>query len=404
MTNESHLSNSSNSSDSSQRSGGTPSTSIPSSQSSKGMKSKRWPITFETIVKDFFDGSNCLATCANHYFEGKYQDLFSKISSIVQRAGITKVLIIGNTFNYFASQITHQMYMEYPLPLPFSLACVELSEFYDYMLPPEPEPTLYIFISKSGRSRFLTASIEHLRLTKIDPDFVWFITNASDFPSKPYIQNVFPIYVEREIVMGTKSFVNSIFVLYLVTQALFGNPPISDEFQAQFGNLIQAMNDYRNNWERSIKIIEEYLANFDYLYIIARDPASMGAASFGALHAKTFTQSLTEGIYISDFFHGPFQILEKKIRHREIRIILLVGEKTTNEATIYRLVKLIHERAGKVLILSNNVAISKKYRDNPMVLVAEFDVEIPVMAPIFEIFILQLVLLKIAQKKGLLKE
>ncbi|MHA1521975.1 MAG: SIS domain-containing protein [Promethearchaeota archaeon] len=401
MTDESHVS------DSSQQSGesASPSNSLPqASKRSKGMKSKRWPITFETIVNDFFDGSNCLTKCANHYFEGNHKDLLSKLSSTVQNAGITKVLIIGNTFNYFASQITRQLYMEYPLSLPFSLACVELSEFYDYMLPTEPEPTLYIFISKSGSSRFLTASIDHLRLTKIDPDYVWLITNASDFPLNSYIQNILPIYVDREIVMGTKSFVNSIFVLYLLTQALFGNPHISAEFQAQFGHLIQAMDSYHHNWERSIKIIEEYLANFDYLYLIARDPASMGAASFGALHAKTFTQSLTEGIYISDFFHGPFQILEKKIRHREIRIILLVGEKTTNEATIYRLVKLINERAGKVLILSNNVAISEKYRDNPMVLIAEFDVEIPAMAPIFEIFILQLVLLKIAQKKGLLKE
>ena len=371
---------------------------------SKSKTSKRWPITFNTIVQDFFEGPDCLAKCAQYYFAETHQDLLLKISHVVQESGITKVLFIGNTFNYFASQIARQMYMTCPLPIRFSLACVELSEFYDYMLPPEPEPTMYIFISKSGRSRFLTASIEHLRLAKIDPDHVWLITNTPDSALNSYIQNVFPLYLDREIVMGTKSFVNSIFVMYLVTQALLGIPVVSAEFKTQFGHFIQELQDYIHNWERSTKIIEDYLVDFDYLYLIARDPASMGAASFGALHAKTFTQSLTEGIYISDFFHGPFQILEKKIHHREIRIILLVGEKTTNEDTIYRLVNLINKRAGKVLIISNNAAISEKFRDNPMVLIAEFDAEISVMAPIFEIFILQLVLLKIAQKKGLLKE
>lgn len=374
-----------------------------SKSSEKPTKAFKWPFTFEELLNDFFDQPDCLENCAGQYFQGNHDDKIAKLLHMVKNNQFKKVLLIGNTFNYFASQIARQLYLESSKSPSFSLHCVELSEFYDYLLPPEPESTLYIFISKSGKSRFLGASIDHLRLTKVNPEHVWLITNNPNQSENGFLTNILPIYVSREIVMGTKTFINAIFVIYIITQTLLGYEILQSTFKHKFGQFILALKDYRENWQQSTKIIENYLEEFDYLYMIARDPASMGAAALGALHAKSFTRLLTEGIYISDFFHGPFQILEKKIRPMVVRTILLVGEKTTNEATIYRLVKLINQRAGKVLVLSNDLAVSDTFRDNPQVLLAEFDADIPVLAPIFEIFILQLVLLKIAKKKGLLQ-
>ncbi|WP_457558689.1 SIS domain-containing protein [Candidatus Harpocratesius sp.] len=371
---------------------------------SKKNESFNWPYSFQQIRDDFFNEIESLQNCVDHYFSGKFSSLFKKLKKILVDYEISKVFFIGNTYSYFASQIASQMMMVNQNDISFSLYCVELSEFFDYMLPQEPEKALYIFISKSGKSRFLQECVDHLRLSKISPETVWLITNNPNTPLASFISNRFSMFVSSEIVLGTKSFINTLFIVYLITRILLGKEAVNSSIQRKIRTFLSDLITYRENWEKPTEYIESFLGDFDDLYIISRDPASMAAASLSALHAKSFTRLLTEGIYISHFFHGPFQILEKKIYPREIRILLFVGDRTTNEATIYRLVKLILERAGKVLVLSNNPAVSETLRKNKRISLVDFTSKIPELSPIFELFILQFVLLKIAEKKGLLKQ
>ncbi|MCF2139133.1 MAG: SIS domain-containing protein [Candidatus Lokiarchaeota archaeon] len=363
-----------------------------------------WPFSFQQIRDDFFNEIESLHNCADQYFSGKFSSLFSKLRKILMDYEISKVFFIGNTYSYFASQIASQMIMVDQNEISFSLYCVELSEFFDYMLPQEPEKALYIFISKSGKSRFLQECVDHLRLSKISPETVWLITNNQNTSLASFISNRFPMFVSSEIVLGTKSFINTLFIVYLITRVLLGKEAVDSHLQRKIHIFLSDLANFRENWEKPTEYIESFLGDFDDLYIISRDPASMAAASLSALHAKSFTRLLTEGTYISHFFHGPFQILEKKIYPREIRILMFVGDRTTNEATIYRLVKLILERAGKVLVLSNNPAVSDTLRKNKRISLVDFTADIQVLSPIFELFILQFVLLKIAEKKGLLQK
>ncbi|MHA1777463.1 MAG: hypothetical protein DRO88_04735 [Promethearchaeia archaeon] len=364
----------------------------------------QWPFTFEQIRDDFFDEIDCLTSCADHYFNGEFESKFEKLRQIVVERSISKVFFIGNTYSYFASQISRQMFMETARKIPFSLYCVELSEFFDYMLPSESEGALYIFISKSGKSRFLKSCVDHLRLTKVDPDLIWLITNNENTYLSPTIQNIFQLFIPHEFVLGSKSFINTIFVVYLTTRVIIGEKPQSTTLQARFSRFIGDLTEYKQNWISTTDQIVQFLSDFDNLYIIARDPASMAAALLGALHAKSFTRLLTEGIYISHFFHGPFQILERKIHPQNIRIILLIGDHTTNESTIYRLVNLILQRTREILVLSNNPGVSQILRKNERIILVDFNAEIQLLAPIFEFFILQFVFLKIAEKKELLKK
>jgi fructoselysine-6-P-deglycase FrlB-like protein len=143
---------------------------------------------------------------------------------------------------------------------------------------------------------------------------------------------------------------------------------------------------------------------FRNLYIIARDPSSLSTAYLGALHAKTFTKILTEGIYISHFFHGPYQMLDKKEKGKEnyVRFIVLVGDKISDRTELLRLLSLINDRGGEIVLLSNDPQLSQAFSGNQHIHSIDFDSPIPALAPIFEFFILQILLARITQRRGML--
>ncbi|MHA1729037.1 MAG: hypothetical protein ACTSWY_09920, partial [Promethearchaeota archaeon] len=148
-------------------------------------------------------------------------------------------------------------------------------------------------------------------------------------------------------------------------------------------------------------ILNFFGTDFDFIYYISKG-ASLSSAYNAALAGKSFGHLYAEGLSLGLFFHGPFQVADKNFR-----FILIMGDNagdpniTHDELLLPRLINRITEKLGskKVLLLSNNSKLSSEMKNNPNVYIVDFKCGKSALSPIFEMFILHLINLEIAEKK-----
>ena len=367
---------------------------------------KVWPFTFDNIMDDFMEAPNVMQRCAEYYFSGEGKQILQDAQQIIDESEITRIVFIGNSFNFFATHCAKYELETSSEECKYSWKMVELTEFYDYFLPQETTPnTLFIFISRSGQSRLIKRSIEQLHLVNQNPNQIWMITNNPATPLRSYCKLLFPMKCPSEIISGSKSFMNSLLVVFLIAQLFLDKEPWRSDVKEGVNTLIHNLHNYAQFWDERTDSILKFMGDeFNNLYLIARDPSSLSTAYLGALHAKTFTKILTEGVYISHFFHGPYQMLDRKEKEKEnfVRFIVLVGDKISDRDELSRLISLINDRGGEVVLLSNDPQLSQAFSGKEHMLTIDFDSPIPALAPIFEFFILQIVLTRITQRRGML--
>ena len=364
-----------------------------------------WPFSYEDLLENFLNAPEVLQDCVSYYTKGEGKEMIQNVIQIISQIQISKVVFIGNTFNHFASFIPRFVFMNSPLALDFTWECIELTEFYDYFLPEESQDTLYIFISRSGSSRLILKAVDHLSLLKIDKNLLWLITNEQNSSIARKCGQVFQTYVDSELVIGLKSFGNTLFVLYLLSQLLLGKGFNLESIKKGTFGLISELKKFRKTWEKNVDQISDFLGyELQYLYLISKDPSSLACAKFAALIAKTYHRKFAEGIALGHFFHGPFQVFERRSEDKSINCMMLVGDREGEKSnnTLIRLIDQIKIRAGKVVILCNNPSLSAFYKSDYDVLMINFNSPIIELSPIFETFILQLAFLKIAKKSGLI--
>jgi fructoselysine-6-P-deglycase FrlB-like protein len=370
----------------------------------KKFEKKVWKYTYESISKDFKEEPECLQKHIDNYFKEDIKSMFSEILKKIESLSFTRVLFIGNTFSHFASYVPLYTLMQSSQKAKFCWDAFEMSEFYDYILPREPDDaTLYIFMSKSGNSRVLKKALEHLRILKINPDLVWLLTNNPDVELAQSCGVVFPTFVEDEIVLGTRSYQCTILVLYLVSNLLLGENPLNDEMYNNLTEFVNEMIKFRETQLDDVveKIYNFFGSDFDFMYLISRDLASQSAAMLSALNAKSFSRFYTEAISLGLFFHGAFQIIDENFN-----CVMLIGDYNREEdkTLLPRLVNLISDRIGKgkILLLSNNKIVSAAVKNIPQILNVSFNATIQAFSPIFEVFIMQMAFLKISKERGIL--
>ena len=367
---------------------------------------EKWPFFYEDIREEFLSLPESLEKCIYNYFYKEGKDLIHHIQEILSKLQFSHVIFIGNTFNFFASEIPKYLLMNDKESVSFTWQNIEVTEFYDYFLPKERDLSiLYIFISTSGKSRLLKKIIEQLHILNIDPNLIWLVTNNIKSPISSYCGVILPIYVESEIVLSSKSFPHTIVVLYFISQILLGKDPISKDIHNKIMNFISELKEYRKIEPIQTKALVDFLGeDFQIVYFISRDPVSEASSKLLALNANSFIGSMCEGISLGLFFHGPFQIFERKQINTKIKCVMIgafePGE--TEKETLPRLIELILQRAGSMAIICNNSQLIKKFQDEPKISVVNFESYFTPLAPIFQSFILSTALLRISLNKGLI--
>ncbi|MBA7580832.1 hypothetical protein ES708_22726 [subsurface metagenome] len=258
----------------------------------------------------------------------------------------------------------------------------------------------------SGKSRLLKSAIEQLHILNIDPNLMWLVTNDVKSPISPYCGVILPIHVDSEIVLSSKSFPHTIIVLYFISQILLGKDPISKDSHSEIMNFISELKEYRKIEPSQTQSLVDFIGkDFKIVYLISRDPVSEASCKLLALNANSFIGSMCEGISLGLFFHGPFQIFERKQINTQIKCVMIGAyeKDETEKETLPRLIDLILQRAGGMVLISNNPELSEKFKDESKISVINFESYFTPLAPIFHSYILSSVLLRISLNRGLIR-
>lgn len=365
-------------------------------------KTDIWPLSYKNLIDDLLDEPDCLKRCLDKYIYSEGKDLLNKFKQKVQPIQFSKIFFIGNTFNYFASLIPKHCIMSHKEKLPYSVFNFELTEFYDYFINQlDFSDSLFIFISKSGTSRLLIKSIEYILMLKVDPNRIILIT---DNPISDAAKNCgfsFPIYVGSELILGTKSYQNTVLVLYFLVKILLNQDPFDEKDIREINDLIEAMKEFGKDYKPiSEKVLGFLGKDLKFLHFLARG-VSLSTAYHFALESKTYSRIYAAGMSMGLFFHGPFQIAEENFR-----CVFYIGDNQdiTNENIINKLLQIILTKYSnsKIVLISNSKVFSLKNQDNPNILNIPYSCEQICLSPIFEMFMAMLFLVESAQKRGLI--
>lgn len=164
---------------------------------------------------------------------------------------------------------------------------------------PRPLAGLPVLVSQSGESVETRSLIERLSLT----DFVA-ITNHPESTLATAAALHLPLHAGAESAISTKTYVNTLAVLALMTQAVAdeaGIDPLLDRLEALADVMPQVD-------AAGIEQAAELLANAGALHCIARGPA-LAAAKQAALTFMEGTHTLAGALTGGAFRHGPFELV-----------------------------------------------------------------------------------------------
>ena len=356
--------------------------------------------SYKLILDDILEFPRSLKICVDNYFSSNYRKLFQEIKELLKTSKISRILFIGNDFNYFGSLVAaHCLTCSSLLPFKFSWESYEVSEFCDYILPKKyDDGTLYILISKSGQSRLISRIVEKLHLLKIDKNLIWFVTNSPDSSNAKKCGFVFPTFVETEVVHGTKTFHNTIFVLYLISELLLDRDPLSDgNFLRVEGVLDEMLSKISFYQDLSAKAAEFLGNDFRFLYFIFKG-VSRGTAYNSVLLSLSLYRIFAEAISLGQILPRSFEVSDKNI----CCIFLVNNEQADNIDYLPGNVKSITDQLGRLILISNNSTLISSLKNNPNMLLISYQCEISALTPIFESVITQLILLEQAKKAGII--
>ena len=175
--------------------------------------------------------------------------------------------------------------------------------------------------------------------------------------------------------------------------------PIPHNVEDDIRQLIFEIKFYGQDWDYHVSSLNDFLGtDYNFLYFISKG-ASLSTAYQAALISKTNIRIFAEGINIGLFLHGPFQIVDENFR-----CILIIGDETNFDDTV-RLIKLVSSQlgSGKVILINNSRQLSSLGRANENVWVFEHTTTNTYLAPIFEIIVLQFLVLDQALRRGVIE-
>ena len=356
-------------------------------------------LRFDAILEDFLAIPKALLRCLRYYLSDGARVL-NKLQEYVKTKPIQRIIFIGHTYNYFASIIPYYYITQKLNPREKFCAIYEVADFLNYFNPTKYfSNCLFIFISESGESIQIRQSIEKLKQKNINPEHICGISNNPDSFLAKNSHYYFPMKSGTQEVIGSISYITTILVVQFIARAFMNEKPIPPKLEEEIRNLIFETKFYCTDWEFHLKSINDFLGvDYNRLYFISKG-SSLSTAYQGALNSKSYARIFGQGFNIGLFLHGPFQLVDDSFR-----CILIISDNTSIEDTL-RLIDMITKKlgSGKVVCINNSRELSSLGRANPNVWVFEHTTTNSYLAPIFEILVVQFLLLDQALRRGVIE-
>ncbi len=364
------------------------------------MTEKKILFSYDSLLNDLFDFHSSLKSCIDAYFNSSNKKMFQKILEFLISTKITRVIFIGNDFNHFGSFVAiHCLNTASNPRFNFNSEFYDVSEFYDYVLPKKyDDDTLFILMSKSGQSRLVTKIVEQFQLLKIDKNLIWFVTNSPESMNAKHSGFIFPTYVKSEIVHGTKTFQNTVFVIFLISQLLLGRDPLKDENYTAFENISKDLFNFKLNLQNISKKAIDFLGfEFKFLYFIAKGVSQSTANNSVLLNLSLYN------IFCESISLGQILPRSLEVSGKNVRCFFLINNE--QEELMHRLpsnINSISNTLGKTILISNNNNLVVSLKNNSKIFPISYRCEINALSPLFESIIIQSILLEYAKSINLL--
>ena len=183
---------------------------------------------------------------------------------------IRKITCIGHSYNYFAAHIPFYFMNQRQI----TCSIYELDEFVKFFNPPNnssKDDEIYLFISHSGDSLQIRQGLEKLKQKKINSNYIWGITTHQNSFLAKKGHYILPTHAGTETVIGTKSYVSAILVLFFLSRVFLYQEVIPHNIEQEIRQLIFEMKFYTQDWEYHVKSLTEFLGlDYDFLYFISK--------------------------------------------------------------------------------------------------------------------------------------
>jgi glucosamine 6-phosphate synthetase-like amidotransferase/phosphosugar isomerase protein len=261
-------------------------------------------------------------------------------------------------------------------------------------------------VSQSGESGEIITLVRNISKTKKNLITVG-ISNTSESQLAENVDILFEIKAGTETSVTSKTFTNSLLILFLLSVYLVNNfsvpREIFNEVNDMIGYIKKLFKDLDTKLEMITKIISFFGGTPEFLEILSSGP-SLATAFQAALIYKEITKNYSEAHITSSFYHGGIECL------KEDSCLVLISSDEINFKLNVHLIKNMREwKVGKILHISNyNIEtisddfgfdVGNLIQDKKNVYSITHKITNPFLAPICEIVFLQLLFYKMAENE-----
>jgi glucosamine--fructose-6-phosphate aminotransferase (isomerizing) len=247
----------------------------------------------------------------------------------------------------------------------------------------------YVLVSQSGETKDVITVLNYLEERRVKKIFA--VVNVLGSSLQLRVKKFLPLLSNIEIsVPATKTYANQVIILlYLAMKLSQIKGKENNVLEEEFERLPSLIKETLSHTRDQCRQIAKMLANKDYLYYLGYG-ISYGACLEAALKMKEITYIPCEGMYSSEFKHGPLAVIKKD------DWVLFISTLEDSYMTLSHINE-VSCRGGKVCIIAP--------QDDSLALNSEFLIPLPsqngFLVPLLGVVVGQQIAYYVSQEKGI---
>jgi len=330
------------------------------------------------FLQEIMQQPQALEKLLSNYIEKEHEGLVRMRSEF--KKGFRNVIFTGMGSSYFAAHVAVNFLNEHGIT---SFAC-EAGELLHYNIGGIKNNDLLVAISQSGNTIEVKEIVEKLK-EKIT---IVGITNEEDSFLGKNSHLLLPMYAGQEMMTTSKTYTNTIALLLILAMTLVNG--LSKSKKEGFYQIPELMQNLLRNWEPKINPIVRFLEKALFLHLVSRGP-SYATVLQSSVILKEAAHLYAEGLSGASFKHGPIEIVDN-----QHGAIIFAPRGKTLKLDIDVACKLA-ELGSSVVLISNT---EEDYKSENL-----YQITLPVVDeyffPLLDIIPIELLIVKVALKKGL---
>ncbi|MFX0099195.1 MAG: SIS domain-containing protein [Candidatus Hodarchaeota archaeon] len=347
------------------------------------------------FVREVFEQPDALKSLLDHYMGVNGKRELIELKEIWEKKNFNHVIFSGMGSSLFAGRIATLKLQSRGVPC----SLTDSGELLYHGSLHKIKSTLFILTSQSGESIEIVKMLEKIPVEDTG-NMVWGITNTEGSILARKARKCLLLKAGDEKSVTSKTFCNSLVLMHLLSKVL-ATSNINDLNSAlktafiEIKDLIDAVEKLLDNNEKlGDRIVDFIEKDARAIEIIARGTSLASAEQMG-LNIKETNKIPAEALSAGQFRHGPIEMIDKNFRS-----IILISDYKTRELDEEMAWNITHRwGGGKTVVITNKK--SEKLEGEPRIMQIVHDIKNPFLAPVMEIIIVQLLMIKLASENDI---